>query len=49
LPVVILTSSNEDKDIAEASKLGADSFVQKSMVLMIDNLLDLARITHRKS
>jgi two-component system response regulator len=49
LPVVILTSSNEDKDIAEASRLGADSFVQKSMVLMIDNLLDLSRITHRKS
>jgi two-component system response regulator len=49
LPVVILTSSNEDKDIAEARRLGADSFVQKSMVLMMDDLLDLSRITHRKN
>jgi two-component system, response regulator len=48
LPVVVLTSSKEDKDVLDAYKLGADSFVQKSMVLMIEDLLDLSRITHRR-
>ena len=31
LPVIILTSSNDEKDISECYKLGANSYIQKNV------------------
>jgi two-component system, response regulator len=42
LPVIVLTTSNEDRDIAESYQFGANSFVRKPVTF--EELLQAARI-----
>jgi two-component system, response regulator len=42
LPVIVLTTSNEDRDIAESYQFGANSFVRKPVTF--EELLEAARI-----
>jgi two-component system response regulator len=42
LPVIVLTTSNEDRDITEAYELGANSFVRKPVTF--EEFLEAARI-----
>jgi len=42
LPVIVLTTSNEERDIVESYRLGANSYVRKPVVF--SEFLDAARI-----
>ena len=42
LPVVVLTTSNEERDIVESYRLGANSFVRKPVIF--DEFMEAARV-----